>query len=203
MMGASVMRSLFVALLASIGLAAPASAQRVIEVRFTPTARAQIAVWIEDPDGVYLETLALTQATSVYGIGNRPGASTMNSGFRWPYGRREGVLPVWAHRRAAAPGAEMFPRVIFQDRASEGFASRTSDDSTRDDYFCLSFDVTTTTRDALDTVTCASVFSSDKGRYLTATDVANHYGEPVDTADRKSTRLNSSHIQKSRMPSSA
>jgi hypothetical protein len=50
----------------------------------------------------------------------------MNSGYHWPYGRREGVLPIWAHRRAAAPGAGQFPRVIFQNRA-EGYASRTCD----------------------------------------------------------------------------
>ena len=32
---------------------------------------------------------------------------------------------------------------------------------------------------------------------------ANGYGRPADRADRKSTRLNSSHSQQSRMPSSA
>jgi len=89
---------------------------------------------------------------SVRGIGNRPGAAQMNSGFRWPYGRRESVLPVWAQRRAAAPGAGQFHRVIFQNRKSEGFASRTSVDSTLDQYFCLAFDSSTTKRDQLDAV---------------------------------------------------
>ena len=55
--------------------------------------------------GTFMSTVGLTQAVSVRGIGNRPGAIQMNSGYRWPYGRREGVLPIWAHRRAAAPGA--------------------------------------------------------------------------------------------------
>jgi hypothetical protein len=170
------------ALLLFLVLAVPSagSAQRVIEVSFTPVSRAQIAVWIEDPDGQYLQALALTQAVSYRGIGNRPGASQMNSGFRWPYGRREGVLPVWAHRRSSAPGALQFPRVIFQDRASEGFASRTSNDSTRDEYFCLSFNSSTTSRDALDAMTCASVFNSDKGRYVTPADVTGGYSEPYD-----------------------
>lgn len=68
--------------------------------------------------------------------------------------------------------------VIFQDRTSEGFASRTSVDSSPDSYFCLSFDQDTTTREALDAVTCASVFNSDKGRFLTSDDARNGYAEP-------------------------
>ena len=80
-------------------------ALRTIELRFTPTKHAQIAVWIEAMDGTFMSTVGLTQAVSVRGIGNRPGADQMNSGYHWPYGRREGVLPIWAHRRAEAPGA--------------------------------------------------------------------------------------------------
>ena len=121
-------------------------------------------------DGTFLCTVGLTQAVSVRGIGNRPGATQMNSGYHWPYGRREGVLPIWAHRRAAAPGAVQFPRVIFQ-QPPEGYASRTCEDSTRDSYFCLSFTAESTRKDALDAVSCASVFNSDKGRIMTADDV--------------------------------
>ena len=33
-----------------------------------------------------------------------------NSDFRWPYGRRESIFPVWAHRRGVT-----YPRVVFQD----------------------------------------------------------------------------------------
>lgn len=157
--------------------------QASLELGFTPTDRAQIAVWVERDDGLFMGTLALTHSVSVAGIGNRPGALQMNSGYRWPYGRREGALPVWAHRRAAAPGAKQFKRVIFQDRTSEGAASRTTSllDQSVDDYYCLSFSVDTTGRDALDAVTCASVFSSDKGRYVSPADVANGYGEPMET----------------------
>ncbi len=155
-----------------------AQAQRVLTLEMVPTERAQIAVWIADADGHYLATIALTQSVARRGIGNRPGASMMNSGYRWPYGRREGVLPVWAHARAAAPGAELFRRVIFQDRISEGHASRSSNDSTRDDYYCLTFDASDSTRDRLDAVSCASVFMSDKGRYVTEDDVADGYFEP-------------------------
>jgi hypothetical protein len=152
----------------------------LLEVQFTPAPRAQIAIWIESEDGRFLRTLALTEAVAYRGIGNRPGASQMNSGYRWPYGRREGVLPVWATRRAAAPGARQFRRVIFQNRTSEGLASRTSADHSVDTHFCLSFNQATTKRDALDAVSCASVFTSDKGRFMTEADLDNGYGEPYE-----------------------
>jgi len=168
-----------VAICAAIpGTGAAQEAQRLLEFQFTPTRRAQIAIWIEDADGVFIDTVALTSSVALRGVGNRPGALQMNSGYRWPYGRREGILPVWGHRRANAPGAQRFPMVIFQDRTSEGFASRTSVDASPDSYFCLSFDQTTTTREALDAITCASVFNSDKGRFAMADDVQNGYAEP-------------------------
>jgi hypothetical protein len=163
---------------AALGSGAAQDSDRLLEFRFTPTKRAQIAIWIEDADGTFMETVALTSSVALRGVGNRPGALQMNSGFRWPYGRREGILPVWGHRRAVAPGATPFPMVIFQDRTSEGFASRTSVDASPDSYFCLSFDQTTTTREALDAITCASVFNSDKGRFATDGDVGNGYAEP-------------------------
>ena len=157
-----------------------APAQRVLELRYTPAPRAQIAIWIENAAGELMRTIGLTDAVAMRGIGNRPGASQMNSGFRWPYGRREGVLPIWAHQRASAQGAQQFKRVIFQLRDSEGSASKSSDDESDDDYFCLSFVPARSSKDALDAVSCASVFSSDKGRYMTASDVAAGYGEPYE-----------------------
>ena len=168
---------------AVLGVSGPTSAQRILTFRFRPTARAQLVLWIERNDGTFMGTLRLTEAVARRGIGNRPGATQMNSGFHWPYGRREGVLPVWAHRRADAPGAEPFQRVIFQDRLSEGYASRTSNDQSRDEYFCLSFNTATTTRDALDAVSCASLFNSDKGRYVTNGDMQAGYAEPFVYAD--------------------
>lgn len=158
---------------------ADAQGERLVTLRFQPTGRAQVAVWIErESDGIF-RTLMLTQATATHGIGNRPGATQMNSGFRWPYGRREGVLPVWGHRRVEAGGDE-FPRVIFNGRESEGLASVSSGEprNSRDDYFCLSFNRSLSSRDALDAVSCASVFNSNKGRYLTEADVAAGYAEP-------------------------
>ena len=152
----------------------------LLEVTFRPADYAQIALWVEDSDGNFLKTLRLTEATALRGIGNRPGASQMNSGFRWPYGRREGVLPIWATRRASAPGAEKFRRVIFQNRLSEGRASRTADDQSVDDYFCLSFQRERSSKDALDAVSCATVFSSDKGRFITEADLDGGYSEPFE-----------------------
>ncbi|MES1207540.1 MAG: CFI-box-CTERM domain-containing protein [Pseudomonadota bacterium] len=184
-------RDLVLAAVILSGLAATAQAQttgasRTAEVRYVPTARAQMALWLEKSDGTFLTTVRLTQAISYRGIGNRPGASQMNSAYRWPYGRREGVLPIWAHRRAAAAGAGQFSRVIFQDRTSEGAASRTSLtlDSSTEPYFCLSFNTGSGRRDGLDAITCATASppQTDKGRYLTAADVAAGYAEPTEFA---------------------
>lgn len=160
-----------------------AEAEGVLRVSFTPTERAQIAIFLENDKGEFIETLALTHATALRGIGNRPGALQMNSGFRWPYGRREGVLPIWAHRRATVEAP--FPRVIFQDRISEGYAARNVPDHSTDDYFCLSFNVDRSKKDALDAVSCASVFSSDKGRYLDVDDLERGYAEPFEIRPRE------------------
>ena len=160
----------------------------VLEFHFTPVGHAQLAIWLER-DGELLSTVRLTESVGYRGLGNRPGASQMNSGFRWPYGRREGVLPVWAVLRASQPGARQFSRVIFQDRASEGHASRTVADSSPDDFYCLSFTKQNSKKDALDAVSCASVFSSDKGRFMTEDDVAAGYAEPYDQPGTGDTRM--------------
>lgn len=166
----------------------PPTRERIIEFRFTPTSRMQMALWIQSADGSRFTTVRLTESVSFYGIGNRPGALQMNSGFRWPYGRREGALPIWAHARVAS-GGELFNRVIFQNRTSEGLASRTSEDSSTDTHFCLSFRASASRREALDAVSCASIFNSDKGRYLTEADVDTGYAEPHEDAPMLGTML--------------
>lgn len=155
----------------------------LLSIRYQPTDRAQIALWLEDEAGTFLKTLRLTEATALRGIGNRPGASQMNSGFRWPYGRREGVLPTWAFRRLSAPDTEPFRRVIFWDRKTEGLASRTSSDNSPDNYFCLSFAKEAGRKNALDAVSCASVFNSDKGRFISEEDVDDGYSEPYEDSE--------------------
>jgi hypothetical protein len=157
----------------------PEEPNRLVEFRFTPTERAQLALWVEKADGTFMRTVRLTEAVGLRGIGNRPGALQFNSGFHYPYGRREGVLPVWAHRRYEGTG-EKFPRVIFWGRESEGYASIAGDppgSNTTDDYFCLPFN---NSANSLDAVTCASpnAFRSNKGRYMTEEDVQNGYAEP-------------------------
>jgi hypothetical protein len=162
-----------------LAFAAPAAGQqRFLTVEATPTARTQLAIWIESEDGTRFATIRLTDAVAFRGIANRPGALQMNSGYHWPYGRREGVLPLWAHRRFEVEGT-LFPRVVFDGRTSEGFASRSGGEepmhqNTPDDYYCLSF----TGGETLDAMSCASVFNSNKGRYLTEADVASGYAEP-------------------------
>lgn len=164
----------------------PPPAMRTIRFRFHPVERAQIAVWVERSGAPFFHTVRLTQAVARRGIGNRPGALQMNSGYRWPYGRRESALPVWAHRRVEVGAQEPFRRVIFRDRTTEGAASQSFAGSfptegyrdNPDDYFCLSFRRELSARDALDAVACATVFSSDKGRYVRDVDVAANYAEP-------------------------
>ena len=150
--------------------------QRTVTVELTPTIRTQLAIWIESRDRAIFQTLRLTDAVAFRGIGNRPGALQMDSGYHWPYGRREGVLPIWAHRRYDATGVA-WRRVIFAERP-EGDASRAGDEyyNTPDPFFCLSF----TGHETVDAVTCASVFNSNKGRFITDADVASGYAEPFE-----------------------
>jgi hypothetical protein len=170
-----------------LALTAPAVAQqRFITIEATPTVRTQLAIWIESADGDRFATIRLTDAVAFRGVANRPGALQMNSGYHWPYGRREGVLPLWAHRRFDVTGV-LFPRVIFDGRTYEGYASRSGGEepahlNTRDEYYCLSF----TGGETLDAMACASVFNSNKGRYETDADVAMGYAEPWQEIDGSS-----------------
>ena len=86
----------------------------VVDVEFTPASNLQIVVWLEDTSGKYIDTAFITQLTGTFGIGNRPGIKDFNSGWHWPYGRREFVFPVWAHRHGMT-----FPFVAFQNGDEE------------------------------------------------------------------------------------
>ena len=72
---------------------------RTVEVDFKPVKNLQIAVWAEDPLGNYVATLYVTRLTGTFGLANRPGNHFLHSAARFPYGRRDMVLPVWAHKR--------------------------------------------------------------------------------------------------------
>src|SRR4051812_40804632 len=95
---------------ASASAFADAPQCHVVDVEFTPAADLQIVVWLEDPSGKYLDTTFITQLTGTFGIGNRPGAKDFNSGWKWPYGHRDYVFPVWAHRHGLT-----FPVIGYQN----------------------------------------------------------------------------------------
>jgi hypothetical protein len=145
--------------LTSAALCGPASSParadcRIARLQFTPEARLQIAIWLEDAQGNFVDTLYITQATGSFGIGNRPGQMDHPSGVNWPYGRRDGVLPVWAERQG-----EVFPRVVFQD-GMEDWLSHGLEVSSPDRYFCRP-----TTPSEVDIGTCPSPTNTgtDKG----------------------------------------
>ena len=85
-------------LIALCMLAAPAAADpvcRAVEIRFAPgAAKLQIAVWIEDAQGRYVDTPYVTRLTGQFGLGNRPGEALLKTDFGWPFGRREMVAQI-------------------------------------------------------------------------------------------------------------
>lgn len=143
----------------------PSGGDRVLEIRLRPAGDPQIAVWLEDSQGQFVDTLMVTRLTGTFGLGNRPGQPNLGGGYRWPYGRRENVLPVWAHRRGVR-----YPRMVFQDcrEDSLGWHER---HSTVERFYCRPVtQQEQRTIDAaradgrVDAVSCpTSRFSSDKG----------------------------------------
>ncbi|MDQ3367567.1 MAG: fibronectin type III domain-containing protein [Myxococcota bacterium] len=126
-------------------------------------APSQIVAWIEKPDGSYVETVFITQQTGTYGLGNRPGRADFNSGPKWPYGRRTGVFPIWAHRHGL-----VWDQVVFQNHEDPGADSNLShpfNESSRELHFCRPLMSTET---AWDAGSCASAVFTDKGE-LTST----------------------------------
>jgi hypothetical protein len=150
------------AVLSALTLAAPraAAACRVLDVDFTPGAELQIVIWLEDSAGNFVDTLFITDATGRYGLGNRPGIMEFNSEFGWPYGRRETVFPVWAHRRGV-----VYPKLVFQDGYDRDL-SHAFNKSSIESYYCRPLLETEPIRDrSVDTGTCATVAYTDKGKF--------------------------------------
>lgn len=170
---ASVSVALALTLVAPLQLpsALAANACRVVDVDFTPTDDLQIVAWIEDTAGKYVDTIFITQATGSYGLGNRPGIKEFNSGPLWPYGRREMVFPVWAHRH----GKE-FPLVLFQNSTAindtaDRNLSHPFNQSSRETTYCRPF---SPTEPSWDTASCASAAYTDKGTFA-ATNLKSKY----------------------------
>ncbi len=82
----------------------------LVELHFKPVPNLQIAIWLEDQAGKWVQDVMVTQATGKLGIGNRPGLWNFVSSWRAPYGPRPSVLPVWAHRRG-----QTYPQIVFYD----------------------------------------------------------------------------------------
>ena len=143
----------------------------------------QIAVWVESADRTrFVDTLMVTNATALYGIGNRPGLWNLRSGPKFPYGRRPMVLPVWAHARRAT-----YPMVVMQD-GQEGLLSYHEADSSPEPYFCSPMLLD----QEVDAVTCPSaLFRDDKGRLdLTQTSVYPPRGDLFDLGMTCPVRVN-------------
>lgn len=103
--------------------AAVAVAQTEILIDFTADGRPQIAIWLEDAEKNFIDTVMVTRLVGTLGLGNRPGRSDFGSSILWPTGRREMALPIWAFRR----GVE-YERLVFQDcrESSLGWHDRDS-----------------------------------------------------------------------------
>ena len=146
------------------GDANAASDDRLIELHYKPVPNVQMAIWLEDKDGTWVQDVLVTQATGKLGIGNRPGLWNFVSSWRAPYGPRLSVLPIWAHRRG-----KTYPKVIFYDdnpanKESLGWHELTS---SAEDYYCRPLTAAEHQTISVDTMTCPSpaVFQTDKGAF--------------------------------------
>jgi hypothetical protein len=115
----------------------------------------QIAVWLERADGAaFVDTLMVTNAVGLYGIGNRPGTWNLRSGPRFPYGRRQMALPIWAHARG-----HLYDLVAMNDGLEDELTDH-ENDSSPEPYFCRPMLL----GEVVDAITCASgQFRSAKG----------------------------------------
>ncbi|HVZ87675.1 MAG TPA: CFI-box-CTERM domain-containing protein [Polyangia bacterium] len=131
----------------------------------------QIAVWLESADGTqFVDTLLVTNAVAVHGIGNRPGTWDMLSGPRFPYGRRPQALPIWAHARG-----ELYQFVAMNDGMEDEMAYH-ENISSPEPYFCRPM----AQSEIVDAVTCPSgMFRSAKGLF-DSTQPASYYPPRAD-----------------------
>jgi hypothetical protein len=169
-------RSLVVALLVTAALPARAQTCRSVEVAFKPTPNLQIAVWLEDPQGNYVDTAFLTRLTGVFGLANRPGHHFFHSATRFPYGRRDMVLPVWAHKRNKQYGFVVMGGAIGNSPAACTQSPGDCDDNTiafhsavssNEPFYCSPSGGMLKNVNGVDVVSCASAFYGSKGAYAT------------------------------------
>lgn len=138
----------------------------LVEFHFKPVPRTQIAIWLEDADGNFVQDVFVTQSTGTLGIGNRPGRWDFLSSWRFPYGARPQVLPVWAHARGKTYPSLRWHDSDESDQNSLGWHESTS---SSEPFYCRP--LTSSEHDTIstDTMTCPSpaTFRSDKGRFDT------------------------------------
>ena len=152
---------------------------RTVEVSFKPVSNLQIAVWAEDPLGNYVATLYVTRLTGTFGLANRPGNHFLHTATRFPYGRRDMVLPVWAHKRNKTYGFVTMGGNAGNDPSncspSIADGSKACDDNTiafhagvssTEPFYCSpSGGQIQTGPGGVDIVSCASAFFGSKGAY--------------------------------------
>jgi len=128
----------------------------------------QIAVWLQDSSGAFIDTLMVTNATAVRGIGNRPGRWDFLSGPLFPYGKRVMSLPIWAHARG-----QTYRTVIMSEPdgtclggPAESCLGWHEEYSSPELYFCRPLMQSEVQADlGVDAVTCPSRFNSEKGKF--------------------------------------
>lgn len=174
------MESMVVRLLAGSLLVAALASPRayagechLVDVTFQPERRTdlrpakspapQIVIWLEDAAGNYKDTLYITQTTGTYGLGNRPGRWDFNSGPQWPYGRRLGVFPVWAHRKTPLDFDQIgFQKTVEDQEPEEDNLSHPFNKSSRELHYCRPMIPEEPAYDALSCASPNAVFT-DKG----------------------------------------
>jgi hypothetical protein len=136
----------------------------LVEFHFKPVPGTQMAIWLEDTEGTHVQDVFVTQATGTLGIGNRPGRWDFLSSWRFPYGPRPQVLPVWAHGRGRT-----YPRLRWHDsdEADQDSLGWHESTSSSEPYFCRPLTASEHETISTDTMTCPSPqgFRSDKGRF--------------------------------------
>jgi hypothetical protein len=129
----------------------------------------QIAVWLQDSTGVFVDTLMVTNATSVRGIGNRPGRSDFLSGPLFPYGKRIMSLPIWAHARGKTYGTLfMQEETCAVGGPGESCLGWHESFSSPDLYYCRPLqqsEAQASIGTEVDAITCPTKFNSEKGQF--------------------------------------
>lgn len=117
----------------------------------------QIAIWVTDASGRFVDDVMVTALTGTRGIGNRPGRTDFRSAPRFPYGRRPYVLPVWAWARG-----KLYDSVAIQDGKEDGLGFHESV-SSPDPYYCRPMGLNEVDVDA---ITCPTALTSTPSRAL-------------------------------------